>query len=78
LSIYGIIEQNLFEELVIMPLVTIKMLEGRTLEQKRALVEKVTQAFHDVDGTAPENVMIHLQDMPRDTFARNGKLISEQ
>lgn len=27
-----------------MPIVTIKMIEGRTDEQKRALVEEVTQA----------------------------------
>jgi len=61
-----------------MPLVTVKLLEGRTLEQKRAIVEKITQAFFEVDGTPSENVFIDLQDMPRDTFARNGKLISDQ
>jgi len=61
-----------------MPLVTVKMLEGRTLEQKKAMVEKVTQAICETLGATPENVMIDLQDMPKDTFARNGKLISDQ
>jgi len=61
-----------------MPLVTIKLLEGRTLEQKRAMVEKVTQAIVETTGATPENVLIDLQDMSKDTFARNGKLISDQ
>ena len=61
-----------------MPLVTVKMLEGRTLEQKRAMVEKVTQAIVETLDATPDNVFIDLQDLPNDTFARNGKLISDQ
>ena len=33
-----------------MPYVTVKMLEGRTEEQKKALVEKVTDAVVETTG----------------------------
>ena len=33
-----------------MPYVTVKMLEGRTEEQKKALVEKVTAAVSETAG----------------------------
>ncbi len=36
-----------------MPYVTVKMLEGRTEEQKKALAEKVTAAVSETTG-APE------------------------
>ena len=61
-----------------MPLVTVKMLEGRTLEQKKAMVEKVTQAIVETTGAEPDNVLIDIVHMSREDFARNGKLISEQ
>ncbi len=41
-----------------MPVVTVKMLEGRTDDQKRALVEKVTDAVVETTGASPEKVSI--------------------
>ena len=61
-----------------MPIVQIEMLEGRTLEQKKLLVEKVTQAIVESIGTAPENVSIIIRDMSKDNYARAGKLASEK
>ena len=56
-----------------MPLVTIKMLEGRTLKQKKAMVEKVTQAIVETLDATPENVFINLQ---RSRLLRLGRGIS--
>ena len=42
-----------------MPIVTVKMLEGRTDEQKRALCEKVTEAVAETTGAPAENVVCH-------------------
>ena len=39
-----------------MPYVTVKMLEGRTEDQKRALVEKVTAAVVETTGAPKEAV----------------------
>ena len=61
-----------------MPLVNIKMLEGRTLEQKKELVEKVTQAVVEATGATPERVSIVIEDMPKYNFAQAGVLASEK
>ena len=61
-----------------MPLVNIKMLEGRTLEQKKELVKRVTQAVVETTGATPENVSIVIEDMARDNFAQAGVLASEK
>ena len=51
-----------------MPFAQIHMLEGRTEDQKRAVIEKVTQALHEAVG-APRETIRHrfqrLTDEPR-------------
>lgn len=41
-----------------MPYVTVKMLEGRTEEQKRALVKEVTEAVSRTVNAPAENVTV--------------------
>jgi len=60
-----------------MPLLDIKILEGRTLEQKKELVEKVTEAVVETIGAKPENVSIFIEEMPKSHFAKAGVLASE-
>ena len=48
-----------------MPLVTVKMLEGRSDEQKKALVEKVTAAVSETTGAPVEAVTIVIEEMKR-------------
>jgi 4-oxalocrotonate tautomerase len=57
-----------------MPTVQIDMFEGRTIEQKRMLVEKVTKAIVESIDTKPENVKIVIRDMPRENSATAGIL----
>lgn len=47
-----------------MPYVTVKMLEGRTEEQKRNLVEKVTDAVVETTGASKEKVIVFIEEMP--------------
>lgn len=60
-----------------MPIVQIEILEGRTVEQKKAMVEKVTEAIVDSLGVTAEAVSIIIRDMPRTNFAKGGKLAKE-
>ncbi|MDT3698695.1 MAG: 4-oxalocrotonate tautomerase [Thermincola sp.] len=60
-----------------MPIVQIEILEGRTVEQKKAMVEKVTEAIIDSLGVSAESVSIIIRDMPRTDFAKGGKLAKE-
>lgn len=57
-----------------MPFVEVKLYEGRTREQKEALVDRITEAFVDIAGTPKEHVWIVFRDVPKDQWAMNGEL----
>jgi 4-oxalocrotonate tautomerase len=59
-----------------MPVITVDMWEGRTLEQKKKLVKGLTDAFVNI-GTPAEAVHIILNDHPKSCWGQNGKLASE-
>ena len=61
-----------------MPVITVKMLEGRTLEQKKNLVEKVTEAIVETTGAPAERVSIFIEDVPLYHHAEAGILSSEK
>ena len=61
-----------------MPYVTVKMLEGRTDDQKRALCEKVTQAVVETTGAPTDSVTVFIEEMPKTHLFKNGKLMSDQ
>lgn len=61
-----------------MPYVTVKMLEGRTEEQKRALIEKVTEAVTETTGASAEKVVVFIEDIQKNNYGTNGKLHSDQ
>jgi 4-oxalocrotonate tautomerase len=57
-----------------MPLVTIKIFEGRTLEQKRNMVKAVTESLVKTIGCKSESVHIDIVDLKKENLANNGKL----
>lgn len=59
-----------------MPVVTVEMWEGRTIEQKKQLVEGITASFAKI-GTPVEAVHIIIKDVPKHNWAHGGKLASE-
>ncbi|SEN46103.1 4-oxalocrotonate tautomerase [Mesobacillus persicus] len=61
-----------------MPFVTIEMLPGRTDEQKKALVEKVTEAVSETTGASKEKVYVFIEELRKDHYAVGGKLLSEE
>ena len=60
-----------------MPVVIVEMWEGRTIEQKRQLVEGITSSFAKI-GTNPANVTIVLKDNPKHNWADGGKLAADK
>ena len=60
-----------------MPTFHIELFEGRTLDQKRKLVEEITRVTSEVLGSAPESVDIIITDVKRENWATGGKLWSE-
>ena len=60
-----------------MPTYHIEMLEGRTIEQKKKLVEEITRVTVEVLGGKPDAVDILITDVKRENWATGGKLWSE-
>ena len=60
-----------------MPVVTVEMWQGRTIEQKKQLVEDITEAFVKI-GTAREKVTVILKDNSKHNWGEGGKLASEE
>jgi len=60
-----------------MPVITVNMFEGRTVEQKRALAEAFTRSFCEIARAAPEAVEIIFREIPRENWSHAGKLASD-
>ena len=60
-----------------MPEVTIELIVGRTIEQKRGLVKDITEAFVKNVGAKPEAVTINIIEITRENKAHGGKLFSD-
>ena len=60
-----------------MPVVTVEMWEGRTIEQKKQLVEGITSVIVKM-GVPAAAVHIIIKDNPKHNWATGGKLASEE
>ena len=60
-----------------MPTYHVEMLEGRTLEQKKKLVEAITRVSVEILGGQPESVDVLITDIKPHNWATGGKLWSE-
>jgi 4-oxalocrotonate tautomerase len=60
-----------------MPFAQIYMVEGRTDEQKKAVIEKVTAALVEAIGAPIENVRVWIHDVPKAQWGIAGKTAKE-
>lgn len=60
-----------------MPHVTVQLLAGRTVDQKRACAEAITQAIVEHLNTTPDHTSVVFQEVQRDEWASGGKLMSD-
>lgn len=61
-----------------MPEVIVYAVEGRSIEQKRALVKDITDAVVRNFGAAPDAVTIQIVEAPRTDKAKGGVLFSDR
>jgi 4-oxalocrotonate tautomerase len=61
-----------------MPIIQVQMLEGRTADQKRALVRELTDAFARTCGGDASAIRVLLHDMPKGNWAVGGELLSDR
>lgn len=55
-----------------MPFAQIYLIEGRTTEQKRAVIEKVTAALCEAVDAPKQNVRVLIIDVPKDSWGIGG------
>jgi 4-oxalocrotonate tautomerase len=61
-----------------MPLITIKAVEGRTVEQKRNLVKDITDAVIKHFKAKPESVIVDIVEYSKINLAKAGELFIDQ
>ena len=61
-----------------MAVVTIEMLEGRSLQQKQQLVAAITKAMVEIAHARPATLHVVIRDVPPTNWGLAGTLISEQ
>ena len=72
------LDRKFREESIKMPDVHILWLAGRTVDQKRKVVEGITKVLVDEAGAKPESTHIVFVDIPHTDFASNGMLVSDK
>jgi 4-oxalocrotonate tautomerase len=60
-----------------MPTIRVEMFEGRTVEQKRALAQALTEATARTLGGSPDAIDVVFYDIARQNWATGGKLWSD-
>ncbi|GEQ61799.1 4-oxalocrotonate tautomerase [Vagococcus lutrae] len=55
-----------------MPIVTVQMLEGRTVEQKQALIKEVTETVVKITGAKQEAVTVVIEEMKKENYGVAG------
>ncbi len=61
-----------------MPFINVKMLAGRSTEQKRALVEALTEAIVDTCNARREGTTVVLEECEHEDWAVGGVLVADR
>ncbi|MBL0387228.1 2-hydroxymuconate tautomerase family protein [Tumebacillus sp. ITR2] len=61
-----------------MPFVHIEMVEGRTVEQKRELAKRVTEAVAEITNVPADRVHVFFNDMKKEDYANGGTLVLDK
>lgn len=56
-----------------MPFAQIFLIQGRTEEQKRAVIERVTDALHQAVGAPKETIRVWIQEVPNTNWGIAGQ-----
>jgi 4-oxalocrotonate tautomerase len=60
-----------------MPLAHIYLLEGRTVEQKKLVIQKVTEALVESLGSRPDSVRVLLHDVSSSDWGVAGRTVAD-
>jgi len=60
------------------PLIQITMLKGRSTQQKRRLVERLTDVMAEEAKTQKEGIVVTIVEVEREDYARGGVLMADK
>ncbi len=61
-----------------MPMVQVTMLQGRTVEQKRKLAQRITDAMVEEIGARREAIVVAFNEVSRESYASGGVLMADK
>lgn len=61
-----------------MPLVNVHMAEGRSADQKRALMDAITTAMEEHIGAPRASVRVWINEFPNTSFMAGGELLADK
>jgi 4-oxalocrotonate tautomerase len=61
-----------------MPMVQVTLLQGRSVEQKRKIAQRITDALVEEAAAAREAVMIAFHEVAKESYASGGVLIADK
>ena len=61
-----------------MPFVNLKIVGKLSLEQKRELARRFTEALQEVAGKPPEYTYVVIEEVERENWALGGRLLSDR
>jgi 4-oxalocrotonate tautomerase len=60
-----------------MPIIRVEMVAGRTVEQKRELVEVLTRETARIVGSSASSIFVVIDDVNKENWGAGGKLLSD-
>ncbi len=61
-----------------MPLVQVTMLQGRTLDQKRKIASRITDAMVEEAGAKREAIVVTFIEVSKESYASGGVLMADK
>jgi 4-oxalocrotonate tautomerase len=61
-----------------MPIIRVEIFEGRSVEQKRELVEVLTAETARIAGCSPESIYVVIDDVKKENWGVGGMLCSDK
>jgi 4-oxalocrotonate tautomerase len=61
-----------------MPFITIELLEGRSQEQLKSMVQEVTEVISKNTNAPKENIHVFIEELKKDRYAVGGTLKSDE
>ncbi len=61
-----------------MPLVQITMLQGRTVDQKRKIAQRITDAMVEEAGARRDAIVVTFLEVSKESYASGGELMADK